>query len=696
MNSSNKKWVVYPDKRRLVSGSTELKLEPIVCKVLLCLIEHNGQTVSKAYLMKHVWRDTIVTEHSLNKIISKLRKAFNDSPKNSKVIETISKKGYRLLIPIEIVNEQNNIGQKAKRNSSKKIFYGAVSILAIGFLIYLFYSNAPATGKESANLSVSNISAITTSKGVEVMPDFSSDGQQLAYVKYEEDFQSSNLHIQQINTNSVTEITNDPDFEFSPKFSPNDQHLAFYSLTRDGRSSICTISSKGKNRQEITEITTTIPKGLDWSPDGKKLVFTDFVPETQTYAIFMYDLEAHTQRQLTFPDTGMLGDEFPVFSPDGKRIAFIRRETKKITTIGIIDLSNVQNPAVSIRTDFELKRTNGLSWTTGGDGILYFAYAGGSYILKVNHLNGEKEQELYQITNNSFNKDPVISSDGRHMAFVQFDIVVNVYKANISPNGIVNKEVFIQSTRTDSNVNISGDGTDVLFSSNRSGFYNLWTSDNKAQGQTQITDIDQPNKIKAKWSPDASKIVFSLLEGSQQPVYIMEMPNGLPTKLVDHGLHPSFSADGEWIYFGDNSGEFSEIKKASLKNKEVVSTSLKTSNHAMEAHNGESLFFLKENQDGIWQKNEKEKEVKIIDAFRDDGQSNWTVTANGIYYILYDKSYTPSLYYYDFSKDSAHKINGLSKTAHFVMGMSIYDDEIYYTVSNESESDILVLELNYR
>ena len=70
-------------------------------EVLVCLAESPGETVSKEQLIRRVWGDTFVTDDVLIRSISELRKALEDNPKAPRVIETIPRKGYRLLEKVE-------------------------------------------------------------------------------------------------------------------------------------------------------------------------------------------------------------------------------------------------------------------------------------------------------------------------------------------------------------------------------------------------------------------------------------------------------------------------------------------------------------------------------------------------------------------------------------------------------------------
>jgi TolB-like protein/DNA-binding winged helix-turn-helix (wHTH) protein/tetratricopeptide (TPR) repeat protein len=97
-------WLVQPSLNTVSRNGTTFQLEPKVISVLVCLAESPGQPVSKEKLLQTVWPDTFVGEGVLVRSISELRRVFEDDPKEPRVIQTIAKRGYRLVAPLAPLN----------------------------------------------------------------------------------------------------------------------------------------------------------------------------------------------------------------------------------------------------------------------------------------------------------------------------------------------------------------------------------------------------------------------------------------------------------------------------------------------------------------------------------------------------------------------------------------------------------------
>src|SRR5437879_7801684 len=73
-------------------------------EVLVCLSQRPGETILKEKLLQTVWPDTFVSDDVLKRSVSELRRVFGDDAHESRVIETIPKRGYRLVAHVQRVN----------------------------------------------------------------------------------------------------------------------------------------------------------------------------------------------------------------------------------------------------------------------------------------------------------------------------------------------------------------------------------------------------------------------------------------------------------------------------------------------------------------------------------------------------------------------------------------------------------------
>jgi TolB-like protein/Tfp pilus assembly protein PilF len=96
-------WRVQPQLNSVVCDQRTIHLEPKMMGVLVYLAQRSGEVVPKEQLVQEVWRGTFVTDDVLIRCVSELRKAFGDHAGRPTIIETIPKRGYRLLLPVVAV-----------------------------------------------------------------------------------------------------------------------------------------------------------------------------------------------------------------------------------------------------------------------------------------------------------------------------------------------------------------------------------------------------------------------------------------------------------------------------------------------------------------------------------------------------------------------------------------------------------------
>lgn len=92
----------------LRKNGIKIKLQEQPFQVLAALMERPGELVTREELRQRLWpADTFVDfDHSLNTAINKLREALGDSAANPRFIETLAKRGYRFIAPVQVVTPE--------------------------------------------------------------------------------------------------------------------------------------------------------------------------------------------------------------------------------------------------------------------------------------------------------------------------------------------------------------------------------------------------------------------------------------------------------------------------------------------------------------------------------------------------------------------------------------------------------------
>jgi len=98
-------WLVEPTLDRISLGGRELRLRPRVMDVLTALALASGKLVSKQALIDDVWRTEFVSDHALTQVIAELRAALGDDAGSPSFIETIPRRGYRLVATVTAAPE---------------------------------------------------------------------------------------------------------------------------------------------------------------------------------------------------------------------------------------------------------------------------------------------------------------------------------------------------------------------------------------------------------------------------------------------------------------------------------------------------------------------------------------------------------------------------------------------------------------
>jgi adenylate cyclase len=101
-------WRVSPDEGVLVRTDEVVHLEPKVMEVLVYFASRPGEVITREELERDVWRGALIGYDAVTATVIKLRKALLDNARQPRIIATIPKKGYQLIVPVN-PSEDNDI-----------------------------------------------------------------------------------------------------------------------------------------------------------------------------------------------------------------------------------------------------------------------------------------------------------------------------------------------------------------------------------------------------------------------------------------------------------------------------------------------------------------------------------------------------------------------------------------------------------
>lgn len=125
-------FLIEPDRNCVAGAGTECALEPRIMDVLCALADYPGHVISRDALIERVWGVDIGADESLTRAISILRKTFRDAGEAGEIIETIPKRGYRLVASVSRKGgDAQESGKHPQANEQIAVSGYSIALLAI-------------------------------------------------------------------------------------------------------------------------------------------------------------------------------------------------------------------------------------------------------------------------------------------------------------------------------------------------------------------------------------------------------------------------------------------------------------------------------------------------------------------------------------------------------------------------------------
>ena len=160
---------------------------------------------------------------------------------------------------------------------------------------------------------------------------------------------------------------------------------------------------------------------------------------------------------------------------------------------------------------------------------------------------------------------PALSRRGDRLVYAHETRDSNIWRLERGSNGEVERpRMVFSSTRGEAYPQFSPDGTRVAFDSSRSGSREVWVCDSDDSNCLKLTSFGGPLGGFPNWSPDGRQIAFDMRPHGEPAIYVVDSMGGQSRRLTEGPVSevaPTWSRDGQWIYFASTQGLESQLWK---------------------------------------------------------------------------------------------------------------------------------------
>jgi DNA-binding winged helix-turn-helix (wHTH) protein/Tol biopolymer transport system component len=668
-------WQTVSANNEICCEDKIIQLEPKAMAVLLYLAKHQNRAVPIQELLDNLWQGIKVGDNTIRRLITQLRKAFGDDSKQPRYIDTVPRKGYRLIAkvsPVPIIN-------KTLLSNKPKFIIATLSLLFVLVITWL----SSTLYKDVHWLEEGVISLVTNLPGRELAPSFSPDGKAIIFAHAESNSGRYNLRIQKMSDNSSYTLGGIKGNPFSPTWSPDGKHIAYTDM-QGCNIVVAEIATDWKSLINPKQIHScgeyTFPQ-LAFSSDGNNLYFSDQNSDSGFISHLRYALDTGEKKRLRFENSELENNYFKLLPHPHKKLWIllsfandktkvwsynpVKKQSKQLYSFeGFshhLDFCGANNTAIIFGEDEQLVKI-------GLDG---------------NHQKFEFNEvsEFSYLTCSPSENALLFASRRRHHSLVR--------QANprlVNAPKLQNQFVFRSSQNEESPV-YSSQGNKLAFISDRSGDWQLWSAGKKPPTLVSQHKYSSKPSILA-WSIDDTQLLI-LIASRLAVINIAEGNRQWLTTEQELVGSADWSSDNKTVFY--NSKKTGNIYRLDLETKNGIPEMVSAGNQILIGKDGRYIYYTKLDHPGLWQLNLERGHEQLLTELI-PGSSQMQITSQGIYFHHHINQ--SGLYYFNFSRGDVENVLVNFDDQGHDFSVSSDETEITYISWDNYQSDLKILTMH--
>ena len=542
------------EENTLNRNGESISITPKMFSLLLVLVQHPGRILGKEFLLKEVWPDSFVEEGNITFNIRQLRKALDDNAQSPSFIETIPRRGYRFVAPVETLasfeDEDEVIDADAAAEAAalseplrqnRYLIPAAALLILIGAMLLGAWLLGDRAIGGAPILSAPYKSEKLSTDGDVFHIAISNDAKNVVYTHRAAGRQS--LWLRQLDTsNNVPIIPSSEDFYGGLVISP-DGNSVYFARGRppEPQLSIYRMPIFGGVPQKVVDSTQG---WMSISSDGRKISFVRcYYTDEDWCSLYIADAAdgGNEKKLVTRARPIRIGDN--KISPDGKSVVFAvghSRTSSSEFAAHSVDIETGVERQVSAQKFFNISY---IAWLPDQSGFLMTAMQVPESNYRIWHVDSSGEASKITTDSESYSR---LSLDATGSALVSTQVDPDFRLMLFRTDQPSQAPILVGNANS---VALGPDNA-VYFSSVRTGNGEIWRANADGSDQRQLTN-DGAADVAPMVSPDAKSVFFE--SNRTGGIHVWQMnPDGSNQRQVtreEGGLPVRVSPDGQWLYY---------------------------------------------------------------------------------------------------------------------------------------------------
>nr|WP_315484051.1 winged helix-turn-helix domain-containing protein [uncultured Undibacterium sp.] len=565
----------FCDQQQTLSSSEQVQqLEPMAVELLSYFCQHPDCIVSRDELINSVWLGRLVSDSAVNKVVTKLRKHFDDDPKSPRFIATFPKKGYKFIAQVRAIEtnkpladiagyqqtdlEQGNITnidaredlkispkeESPRKSSSKFVWVLAILLIAslVGLARFVFVQQTPVPIASTQSV------ALTRDAGADVFPSLSPDGTLLSYVEMRDN--QLTLKVKRMSDESITVFDHGEAKTTSvgPADWSDDGTQIVYLVTTPESCQYFIRTVQGQSFSE-PQLIHNCPVGsygkIEFTHDVNKLIYAEAEGRNSPYSLFELHRQTGKKRRLTQPELVIGGNSQFDLHPTQNKLLISSPDKQQWE--GFYEL-NLDTDQLKLLFKLDAYICCGI-WSQQGDRVILMGEHPANQLLSYD-LNGNHPYAIY--SGNLNLRAPTRHSNGKDYLFPAGESNQNILQFRFDTQNSVE---LVTNSVDDRLATFSKKNQTLAFISLATGGEEIWlrqTASNIANSAAKRLSQfnDGRHYIDLQWRPDGKQ----LLALSLNEIHLIDATSGSwsKAKLPQREMRAVSFKDNQTIAFSIN------------------------------------------------------------------------------------------------------------------------------------------------